>query len=139
MTRDKHTWQCSCFYLFLRLRCVAAGIRTPNLPLAKQPLQPTAPPPREPACKTQRARKEGGLKRIDNGALWSGILFICRVEDHQNGDLKSRSTNKHTQVHSRDFVVRVPKGINRHKYNQAFAKFSKNTATISTKLNRKFL
>ena len=27
-------WQCSCHYLFLRLRSVAAGIRTPNLSLA---------------------------------------------------------------------------------------------------------
>ena len=27
-------WQWSCHYLFLRLRSVAAGIRTPNLPLA---------------------------------------------------------------------------------------------------------
>ena len=29
-------WQWSCHYLFLRLRSVAAGIRTPNLPLARQ-------------------------------------------------------------------------------------------------------
>ena len=29
-------WQWSCHYLFLRLRSVAAGIGTPNLPFAKQ-------------------------------------------------------------------------------------------------------
>ena len=28
-------WQWSCHYLFLRLRSVAAGIQTPNLPLAR--------------------------------------------------------------------------------------------------------
>ena len=38
-------WQCSCHYLFLRLRSVVAGIRTPNLPLAGRTLLPTAPPP----------------------------------------------------------------------------------------------
>ena len=31
-------WQWSCYYLFLRLRSVAAGIRTPYLPLAGQTL-----------------------------------------------------------------------------------------------------
>ena len=29
-------WQCNCHYLFLRLKSVAARIRTPNLPLAGQ-------------------------------------------------------------------------------------------------------
>ena len=33
-------------YLFLQLRSVAAGIRTPNLPLAGPTLSPTAPPSR---------------------------------------------------------------------------------------------
>ena len=31
-------WQWSCHYMFLRLRSVAAGIRTPNLPLARRTL-----------------------------------------------------------------------------------------------------
>ena len=31
-------WQWSCDYLFLRLRSVATGIRTPNLPLAERTL-----------------------------------------------------------------------------------------------------
>ena len=35
-----------CHYLFLRLRSVAAVIRTPNLPLAGPTLYPTTPPPR---------------------------------------------------------------------------------------------
>ena len=39
-------WQWSCHYLFLRLRSVAAGIWTLNLPLAGRTLYPTAPPPR---------------------------------------------------------------------------------------------
>ena len=39
-------WQWSCHYLFLRLRSVAAGIRTPNLPLARGKLYPTASLPR---------------------------------------------------------------------------------------------
>ena len=39
-------WQWSCHYLFLRLRSVAAGIRTSNLPLAGPTLIPTAPPQR---------------------------------------------------------------------------------------------
>ena len=39
-------WQWSCPYLFLRLRSVAVGIRTPNIPLAVPTLKPTAPPPR---------------------------------------------------------------------------------------------
>ena len=38
-------WQWSCHYLFLRLRSVAAGIQTPNLPLSGLTLSPTAPPP----------------------------------------------------------------------------------------------
>ena len=44
-----NVWQWNCHYLFSRLRSVAAGIRTPNLPLAGRTLKPTAPPPR-PAC-----------------------------------------------------------------------------------------
>ena len=36
-------WQWSCHYLFLRLRYVAAGIRTPNLPLAGRTLLATVP------------------------------------------------------------------------------------------------
>ena len=36
-------WQWSCKYLFLRLRSVANGIRTSNLPLAGRTLKPTAP------------------------------------------------------------------------------------------------
>ena len=39
-------WQRSCHYLFLRLRSVAAGIRTPNPPFAGPTIQPTAPSPR---------------------------------------------------------------------------------------------
>ena len=39
-------WQWSCHYLFLRLRSVEAGIRTPNLALSGPTLQPTAAPPR---------------------------------------------------------------------------------------------
>ena len=39
-------WQWSRHYLFSRLRYVTARIRTPNLPLARRNLQPTAPPPR---------------------------------------------------------------------------------------------
>ena len=38
-------WQWSCHYLFLQLRSVLAGIRTPNLPLAGQTLKTTMPPP----------------------------------------------------------------------------------------------
>ena len=33
-------WQWSCHYLFLQLRSVSAGIRTPNLPLAGQSSKP---------------------------------------------------------------------------------------------------
>ena len=36
-------WQWSCHYLFLQLRSVVAGIRTPNLPHARQTLWSTAP------------------------------------------------------------------------------------------------
>ena len=36
-------WSCHC--LFLRLKFVTNGIRKPNLPLAGQPLYPSAPPP----------------------------------------------------------------------------------------------
>ena len=39
-------WGWSCHYLFLWLRSVATGIRKPKLPLARQTLKPTAPPPR---------------------------------------------------------------------------------------------
>ena len=39
-------FQWSCHYLFLWLGSVAAGNRTPNLPLAGPTLSPTAPPPR---------------------------------------------------------------------------------------------
>ena len=39
-------WQWSRHYLFSRLRYVTAGIRTPNLPLARRKPQPTAPSPR---------------------------------------------------------------------------------------------
>ena len=38
-------WQWSYHFLFLRLRSFAAGIRTPNLPLARRTLLPDAPPP----------------------------------------------------------------------------------------------
>ena len=38
-------WQWSCHYLFLRLKSVAAGIRTPNLPLTRRTVYSTAPPP----------------------------------------------------------------------------------------------
>ena len=31
-------WQCDCHFLFLRLRSVAAGIRTPNISHARRPL-----------------------------------------------------------------------------------------------------
>ena len=31
-------WQWSCYYLFLQLRSLATGIRTPNLPLARRTL-----------------------------------------------------------------------------------------------------
>ena len=34
----RSVWQWSCHYLFLRLRSVDAGIRTPNLPLARRTL-----------------------------------------------------------------------------------------------------
>ena len=37
-------WQWSCHYPFLRLKYVAAGIRTPNLPLPGQTLLATVPP-----------------------------------------------------------------------------------------------
>ena len=37
-------WQWNCHYLFLRLRSVAAGIRTPNLPPAGRIIYPTSPP-----------------------------------------------------------------------------------------------
>ena len=40
--------QWSCHYLFLRLRSIAAGIRTPNLPHARRMLRLTVPPPRFP-------------------------------------------------------------------------------------------
>ena len=39
-------WQWNCRYLLLRLRSVAAGIRTPNLPLVGRTLLPIASPPR---------------------------------------------------------------------------------------------
>ena len=39
-------WQWSCHYLFLRLRLVLVGIRTPNPPLAGRTLKPTAQLPR---------------------------------------------------------------------------------------------
>ena len=39
-------WQWSCQYLFWWLTGVAAGIRTPDLPLAERTLKPTAQPPR---------------------------------------------------------------------------------------------
>ena len=38
-------WRWSCHYLSLWLRSVAAGIRTPKLPLAGRTLEPTAPQP----------------------------------------------------------------------------------------------
>ena len=56
----KHPWhskllpsvkQWSCLYLFLRLRSVAAGIRTPNLRLTGRTLYPTGPPQRCGFCK----------------------------------------------------------------------------------------
>ena len=37
-------WQWNCYYLFLRLRSVAAGFRTLNLALAGQMLELTPPP-----------------------------------------------------------------------------------------------
>ena len=39
-------WQWNCHYLFLRLRSVAAGNLTQNLPLARRTLQPIARPQR---------------------------------------------------------------------------------------------
>ena len=39
-------WQWSCDYLCLQLMSVAAGIRSPNLPLARRPLLPAASLPR---------------------------------------------------------------------------------------------
>ena len=41
-------WQWNCHYLFLRHISIATGIRTPNLPLARRTLLPTAPQPRCP-------------------------------------------------------------------------------------------
>ena len=55
--RTRHTltlpsvWLWSCHYLFFRLRSVAAGIRTPNLPHARRTLFPTAPLRRFHECK----------------------------------------------------------------------------------------
>ena len=39
-------WQWSCHYLFIRLMSIASGIRTPNLPLTRRFLLPTAVPSR---------------------------------------------------------------------------------------------
>ena len=49
-------WQCSCHYLFKRLRSVTAGIRTPNLSQAMRTLLATAPPPR---LQRSRSRMQG--------------------------------------------------------------------------------
>ena len=43
-------WQWSCHDLFLWLRSVAAGIRTPNLLLARWTLKPPVPPTRSWTC-----------------------------------------------------------------------------------------
>ena len=45
VTLTPYAEQWSCHYFFLRLRSVASGIRTPNLPLAGPTLWPTVPPP----------------------------------------------------------------------------------------------
>ena len=49
LTPNAERWQWSCHYLYVRLRSVAVGIRTPTRPLAGRTLLPTAPTPR-PCC-----------------------------------------------------------------------------------------
>ena len=66
---------------FFRLRSVAAGIRTLNLPLAKRTLEPTAPPPRwrDLYC----ALPTVTLGSASCGFIQKTVLF-CRLSRQQN-------------------------------------------------------
>ena len=70
LTPNAERWQWNCHYLYVRLRSVAVGIRTPTRPLAGRTLLPTAPTPR-PCCYWKKAL----LTLTLNGSAYSVSLL----------------------------------------------------------------